>query len=138
MEFAIRRSANTIPAQLVEMMGPRTSFDFLKNKLNMYNLVERETINGRVVTDIDRRPMALGALSVGVTPLEIAGAYQIFGNGGTFTPTHSYTKVLDSNGEVVLEKDLTPTPGHLPRDLHCDEPAAPAGHHRPPGHRYHR
>lgn len=53
--------------------------------------------------------MALGALSVGVTPLEMAGAYQIFGNGGTFTPTHSYTKVLDSNGEVVLEKDLTPT-----------------------------
>ena len=42
-------------------------------------------------------------LSVGVTPLEMAGAYQIFGNGGTFTPTHSYTKVLDSNGEVVLE-----------------------------------
>lgn len=109
VEFAIRRSANTIPAQLVEMMGPRTSFDFLKNKLNMYNLVERETINGRVVSDIDRAPMALGALSVGVTPLEMAGAYQIFGNGGTFTPTHSYTKVLDSNGEVVLEKDLTPT-----------------------------
>ena len=39
MRLPSRRSANTIPAQLVEMMGPRTSFDFLKNKLNMYNLV---------------------------------------------------------------------------------------------------
>ncbi len=108
IDTALRNSINTISAKLTEALGPRTIFDFLKNKLNMYSLVEREVTADGVITDITRSSMALGGMAYGVTPLEMAGAYQIFANGGTFTSPYSYYKVLDSQGNVILEKDTTP------------------------------
>lgn len=105
---ALQRSTNTIPVKLVQMLGPRTSFEFMRDSLGFKNLVESETKDGRVYTDIALAPMALGGLTNGVTPLEMAAAYQIFGNGGLYTAPHSYTKVLDSNGNVILENKAIP------------------------------
>lgn len=105
---ALQRSTNTIPVKLIQMLNPRTSFDFLRDSLGFKNLVESESKDGRVFTDIALSPMALGGLTNGVTPLEMAGAYQIFGNGGLFTAPHSYTKVLDSEGNVILENKAVP------------------------------
>ena len=105
---ALQRSTNTIPVKLIQMLNPRTSFDFLRDSLGFKNLVESESKDGRVFTDIALSPMALGGLTNGVTPLEMAGAYQIFGNGGLFTAPHSYTKVLDSEGNVILENKAIP------------------------------
>ena len=75
----------------------------------MYSLVDSRGENGKIYTDITLSAMSLGSLTDGISPLELAGAYQIYGNGGLFTPTHSYTKVLDSEGNVVLENKETPT-----------------------------
>lgn len=105
---ALQRSANTIPVKLVQMLSPRTSFNFLRDSLGFKHLVESETKNGKVYTDVALAPMALGAMTGGVTPLEMAGAYQIFGNGGLYTPPHSYTKVIDSDGNVILENKAVP------------------------------
>lgn len=105
---ALQRSANTIPVKLVQMLSPRTSFTFLRDSLGFKNLVESETKNGKVYTDIALAPMALGAMTGGVTPLEMAGGYQIFGNGGLYTEPHSYTKVLDSEGNIILENKAIP------------------------------
>lgn len=105
---ALQRSTNTIPVKLIQMLSPKTSFDFLRDSLGFKNLVESETKDGRVYTDIALAPMALGGLTNGVTPLEMAAAYQIFGNGGLYTAPHSYTKVLDSNGNVILENKAIP------------------------------
>ncbi|MFV0497824.1 MAG: transglycosylase domain-containing protein [Candidatus Fimivivens sp.] len=105
---AIQRSTNTIPVKLVQMLSPRTSFDFLRDSLGFKNLVESETQNGKVYTDIALSPMALGGLTKGTTPLEMAGSYQIFGNGGLYTPPHSYTKVIDSAGNIILENKAVP------------------------------
>jgi penicillin-binding protein 1A len=52
--------------------------------------------------------MAIGGMTYGITPLELAGAYQLYANGGTFTKPYSYTRVLDSSGNVVLQKNTTP------------------------------
>ena len=105
---AIQRSTNTIPVKLVQMLSPRTSFNFLRDSLGFKNLVESEARNGKVFTDIALAPMALGGLTNGVTPLEMAGAYQIFGNGGLYTAPHSYTKVIDSDGNIILENKAVP------------------------------
>lgn len=105
---ALQRSANTIPVKLVQMLSPRTSFNFLRDSLGFKNLVENEAQNGKVYTDVALAPMSLGALTKGVTPLEMAGAYQIFGNGGLYTPPHSYTKVIDSEGNIILENKAVP------------------------------
>ncbi len=106
---ALQRSCNTIAVKTLQKVTPQVSFDFLKNKLGIHSLVESKVIGGKTYTDIDISPMGLGQMTDGITPLEMAGAYQIFGNGGLFTPTHSYTKVLDSNGDVILEKNVAPT-----------------------------
>ncbi len=105
---AIQRSTNTIPVKLVQMLSPRTSFNFLRDSLGFKNLVESEAKNGKVFTDVALAPMALGGLTKGVTPLEMAGAYQIFGNGGLYTAPHSYTKVIDSEGNTILENKAVP------------------------------
>lgn len=108
VDLALRRSTNTIPVKLQQMLTPAVSFDFLKNSLGMDTLVESKTIDGRQFSDVSLAPMALGEMTDGVTPLSMAGAYQIFGNGGYFTKPYSYTKVLDSDGNVILENKPTP------------------------------
>ncbi len=108
IDEAIQRSTNTIPVKLVQILTPRRVFDFLYNKLNMTTLIERKVINNQVFTDIADFPMALGGMTEGVTVLEMAGAYQIYANGGYFTAPYSYTQVKDANGDIVLEKDITP------------------------------
>ena len=48
---------------------------------------------------------AIGGLTNGVTPLEMAAAYNTFAAGGTFTEPYAYTQVLDSDGNVVLSSN---------------------------------
>lgn len=108
IDEAIQRSTNTIPVKLVELLTPRRVFDFLHDKLGMESLVDRKVVNGQVLTDVDIFPMALGGLTMGVSPLEMAGAYQIYANGGYYTEPYAYTTVTDADGNVILEKDTTP------------------------------
>ena len=47
--------------------------------------------------------VALGGLTRGVTPLEIASAYGTFANSGVHVPHVAITKVLDRNGNIIHE-----------------------------------
>ena len=101
---AIQNSTNTVAVKVLDMLTPRRAFDFMKNKLGITTLVEARKQNGQVFSDLDLSPLGLGALTDGVTVLQMTGAYQIFANGGTYTKPYSYTQVLDAaTGEVVLE-----------------------------------
>ena len=108
VDQAIQQSRNTIAVKIVNMVSPKTCFDFLKNKLGFDSLVERQVINGQVFSDINLASMALGSMTLGVTPLEMTGGYQIYANGGYFTKPYSYTEVRDADGNVILQKDTTP------------------------------
>ena len=46
---------------------------------------------------------AIGGLTYGVSPLEMAGAYASIANNGTYIEPTFYSKVEDSDGKVVLE-----------------------------------
>ena len=98
---ALERSINTIPAALVNKMKPQTSYDFLTQKLGIKNLTKN---------DVDLAPMSLGGTNGGLTTLESAAAYAIFGNGGQYYEPTFYTKVTDQKGNVVLEQNTRPTP----------------------------
>ena len=100
METALIRSTNTIPVKLVQEIDPLVIFNSLSDTFKFSALVDPD--------DIDLSPMALGGLSIGVSPLEIIGAYQIFANGGWFTQPYAYTKVENAAGEVVLQINDTP------------------------------
>jgi penicillin-binding protein 1A len=58
---------------------------------------------------LDYSPLALGGMTDGVTVREMAGAYTTFINDGMTCGTRSYTKVLDSDGTLVLDNTPEPT-----------------------------
>ena len=108
IDLAMQRSINTIPVKLGMQVGWEPIFDFMHDDLQMHSLVRNEVIGGRVFSDMDMGPLALGGMTRGMTPLEMAGAYQIFANGGYFTRPFAYTEVLDAEGRVILRADTEP------------------------------
>jgi len=46
---------------------------------------------------------AIGGVSRGVTPLEMAAAYNTFASGGTYTEPYAYTRVVDSDNNEILK-----------------------------------
>lgn len=97
----LAESRNTIAVRVMQMIGPQRSFNFLTGKLGFTSLVSSRLKNGKQYSDIGLW-LAIGAVTDGVTLREMAGGYQIFGNGGKFYKPYTYTKVVDSNGNVVI------------------------------------
>lgn len=49
--------------------------------------------------------LAIGGLELGISPLEMAGAYATIANGGEYIEPTFYTKVIDSKGNVVMQAE---------------------------------
>ncbi len=95
VQYALAISYNTVPAQLLMMMGFKTSYSYLTEKFHI------STLN----PDIDSQApsaMATGGTNGGITTLEMAAAYASFGNGGKYYKPYCYYKVTDSTGENVI------------------------------------
>lgn len=105
MESAVKWSLNTIPAKLIMELTPERSFDFLTNNLHMTTLVKSREVGGQIKTDIIPA-LALGGLTDGVRCIEMAAAYQIFGNGGYYNQPYTFEKVERGN-EVILQNSPT-------------------------------
>lgn len=108
IEYALQRSVNTIPVQLSQTLTPRESFNFLTNKLGVTSLVSSRKVGTNVLSDINISPMSLGGLTDGISPLELAAAYQIFANGGYYNKPITYLRVEDSEGNLILENKSDP------------------------------
>lgn len=97
------RSLNTISAQLLKQLTPQKSYEFMTQQLG-FKLVDSCTNeDGTVQSDIDLAPLALGALTDGVTVREMAGGFSTFINDGVYSGTRTYTKVTDSEGNTIME-----------------------------------
>ena len=97
--YALERSVNTIPVYLVNKLEPQTSFDFLTQKLGITTLTTE---------DVNLAPLGMGGTNGGITTIESAAAYAVFGNLGQYHAPTLYTKVTDQHGEAVLEYDSAP------------------------------
>ena len=93
---ALQYSCNTVAAQIVDKLGPQTSYNYLTNKLGFTSLVP---------ADANYAPMALGQLTNGVTVREMAQAYCSFVNDGIFTYGRTYTLVTDYDGNTVINNE---------------------------------
>lgn len=107
MTTAVKLSVNTVAVQVLDDLGIDKSYNFLKNKLGISSLVDSRTVNGNVVSDKTLGALGLGGLTDGVSVYEMAGAYAAIANDGVYIRPHTYTKVVDKNGKVVLEADAT-------------------------------
>lgn len=99
----ICKSLNTTAVHTLDQIGFENSFDYAVNKFRLNLLEEETTESGRVLSDKGYSPLALGALTYGVTVREMANAYATFPNGGVFREARSFTKVYDSEGNLVLD-----------------------------------
>lgn len=108
VEYALQRSVNTIPVQLSQTLTPRESFNFLTNKLGVTSLVSSRKVGSNVLSDVNISPMSLGGLTDGISPLELAAAYQIFANGGYYNKPITYLRVEDAEGNLILENNSKP------------------------------
>ncbi len=98
---ALECSINTIPVYLVNKLGTQKSYDFVTQKLGI------STLNKN---DIDLSPLGMGGTNGGVTTLESAAAYAVFGNGGKYYEPTLYYEVRDQHNNVVLSNtDIKPT-----------------------------
>lgn len=88
---ALVQSMNTIAAQIEDKVTAETSYDILTNQFHM-NL-EPE--------DCDYAPMAVGQLSIGTTAREVASAYTVFPNSGTYIQGRTFLKITDSDNNLV-------------------------------------
>ncbi len=86
-------SLNTVAAQTLDKLSLQTSWDYLTQRMG-FDLVD---------SDLNYAPLALGQLSEGTTVRNMAQAYTAFANEGVMTYGRTYTLVLDSNDQVVLD-----------------------------------
>lgn len=95
---AVANSTNTIAVRVARLVTVPVLFNQLQTNLGITTLVPGE--------DENLSPIPLGALTDGIRLIELAGAYQMFGNGGVYYPPKMYSKVLDSKDKVVLEQEF--------------------------------
>ena len=107
---AVELSTNTVAVRVLQKVGVDYSFDFITNRLGISSLVAGEKrSDGLTYTDKNFSALALGGTTDGVSVLEMAAAYSTFVNKGKYTPPHSYTKIVDRNGKIILEKKYKST-----------------------------
>ena len=71
--------------------------------LEKYGLTTVETDTSLAANDVNPAALALGAMTYGVTPLEMSLAYAVFPNGGVHNTAVCYTTVDDGNGKTLLK-----------------------------------
>ncbi len=98
---AIKNSMNVIAVKTMTLVTPQLAFDYLKN-FGFTTIVESEEINGKIYSDI-QLPTALGGLTHGVTNMELNAAYASIANGGVYIKPKLYTKVVDHDGNTILD-----------------------------------
>ena len=89
---------NTCAVSVCNQLGVWESYDFMTSNLGFTTLTQDDaTALGA---------MALGGYTNGVTTEEMAAAYAAFVNEGIYTKPRTFTRVEDTNGNVVLENDI--------------------------------
>lgn len=110
IKYAVENSLNTVSLKVLEKVGLERSFRFCKETLQLENLIESQTLSsGQTLTDKGYAALALGQLNYGLTVREMTAAYSIFANYGVYNESHSYLKVEDSLGSVILQNDYEGT-----------------------------
>ncbi len=100
----VTSSVNAVCAWTLDAIGVDYSFDFAKNKFGLSTLVDGYTnSSGEYVTDKNYAPLAMGAQTWGVTVRDMASAFATFANNGVYRQGRTFTKVFDSNGNLVID-----------------------------------
>lgn len=90
---AIMTSSNVVALKAYQMAGERAVFEYL-DKFGITTLTEEDK----------NEAISIGGTYNGVTNLEMTAAYNAIANDGKYIEPYFYTKVVNREGDVVLEK----------------------------------
>jgi penicillin-binding protein 1A len=109
---SVEQSVNVNSVKTLQSIGINTSLSYLE-KMGIVNANNPEKDN--VVTrnenpstnDENLSALGLGGMTKGLSPLELAAAYGAIANNGVYVEPIAFTKIIDKNGNVLLNN--TPT-----------------------------
>ncbi len=88
----IINSVNVVAVKTLTDISPQLGYDYLLN----FGFTTLST------SDIGQA-LTLGGITNGVSTLELTAAYATIANGGVYTKPRFYTKILDSDGNVLID-----------------------------------
>lgn len=93
MRTAVQWSKNTYAVRLLNLIGIDYGLEFAK-KLGITSFDDTRDRN---------LALALGGITYGISPLEMAGAYGAIANQGVYIEPHTVLKILDRDGNLIYE-----------------------------------
>lgn len=104
---SVEQSINVNAVKTLDAIGIPRSKEFLTN----FGIINPNNMNADNFVTADENPtvndenlaMALGAMTEGLTNLEMTAAYAAIANGGMYLEPLTFTKVEDSKGNVILD-----------------------------------
>ena len=91
MASALKYSVNVWAVKMLDKLGVEAGYNFAR-KLG-FDLAPEDKV----------LPLALGGLTNGVSPLQMASGYGAFANAGILVEPHSITKITDASGAVLFD-----------------------------------
>lgn len=90
---AITNSINIVTVKTYTQIGPQLGYDYVCD-FGISTVSSAESAN---------QSLCLGGLTDGVTNLELTAAYATIANSGTYNKPKFYTKILDHDGNVLID-----------------------------------
>lgn len=95
----IEQSMNIVAVKTLTQITPSLGLTYLEN-MGITTLLTGTDEQG--LTD-NTQSLALGGITKGVTNLELTAAYATIANGGVYTKPVLYTRILDHDGNVLID-----------------------------------
>ena len=89
---AITNSINVVTVKTLTEIGTQVGYDYLDD----FGFTT-------IVPEDNTQSLCLGGLTKGVYNLELTAAYATIANGGTYTKPRFFTKILDHDGNVLID-----------------------------------
>lgn len=96
---AMQQSLNIVAVEIVQDIGAAKSIDYMK-RMGITSLV---TDSKSKYQDIGLGSLALGGLTKGVRPIEMAAAFSVFPNKGVYNKPITFTKIYDKDDNLIYE-----------------------------------
>ncbi len=90
---ALADSVNTVAVRIGDEVGTSEMMSFLQDDLGISTLTD---------TDNNLGPLCLGSTTYGISAIDLAMSYAMFGNGGYLVTPHSFTHIENGAGGTLL------------------------------------
>lgn len=104
---ALRTSLNTVAVRCLQDVGVAESVSFLQTAFDIPLKEEAHVIQAYGEEEV-LGSVALGYLETGITPVDMAGYYQIFATGGAYVPAKTVLQIDDADGKTVYLRSKAP------------------------------